>query len=483
MKRLFLLFAFICLGAASFAQNTENRWAVGLFGGKTEYNGDLGNGFFNFNKAFYPIGAISLNRYINSSFNLGIFASYGDYGYKKDNTLNFFGTKTDASMLLTYKFANGYILNESIKLEPYITAGFGVAHLTGNRIWNGRDFLIPIGGGIKYNLCKTLAIQYQLLFNYTNNDKRDGFVNGAKDMFASHTLGFVISIGGKRYKDDDKDGVVNKDDLCPDIPGLVSFNGCPDSDGDGVPDYKDKCPNVKGLPQFDGCPDTDGDGIPDYLDRCPNVKGLPQFDGCPDTDGDGIPDYLDKCPNVKGLPQFDGCPDSDGDGIPDNLDRCPNEKGPAALQGCPDRDGDGIPDIDDKCPDKAGPASNNGCPDITPEEKLVFEKALRGIQFETGKSTILTVSYPIINEVVGVMYRNPGYNLEISGHTDNTGTTEFNLKLSKERAEAVKTYVTEKGIDSNRIKTNGYGDTRPVSDNYSDKGRALNRRVEFKVTF
>jgi outer membrane protein OmpA-like peptidoglycan-associated protein len=157
--------------------------------------------------------------------------------------------------------------------------------------------------------------------------------------------------------------------------------------------------------------------------------------------------------------------------------------GSVALKGCPDRDGDGIPDIDDKCPDQAGVAANKGCPEVTAEEKLVFDKALRGIQFQSGKSIILSVSYPIIDEVVGVLNNNPSYNLEINGHTDNTGTPAHNLRLSQERADAVKAYFIAKGITPNRIKTSGFGDTQPVSDNYTEKGRALNRRVEFKVSF
>lgn len=483
MRKIFLSSLLVGLLSVSFAQNAENRWSIGVFGGKTEYNGDWGNGFLDFNRAFYPIGAISLNRYINSSFDLGIFASYGEYGYKKDETHNFFGAKTDASMLLTYKLTNGYILNETVKLAPYISAGLGFAHVSGGRIWNGRDYIIPVGGGIKYNFCNGFAMQYQLLYNFTNHDKRDGRANGHNEQFASHTIGFVFSFGGKRNKDNDSDGVVNKYDLCPDAPGLITLSGCPDSDGDGLKDSEDQCPNVKGLPQFQGCPDTDSDGIKDSEDRCPTLKGLPQFQGCPDSDEDGIPDYEDKCPTIKGLAQFQGCPDSDGDGIQDPLDRCPTMAGPVALKGCPDRDGDGIPDIEDKCPDQDGVSANKGCPEITAEEKLVFDKALRGIQFQSGKSTILSISYPIIDEVVGVLNSNPSYNLEINGHTDNTGTPAHNLRLSQERADAVKAYFVGKGIASKRIESSGFGDTQPVSDNYTEKGRALNRRVEFKVTF
>ncbi|MDR1593151.1 MAG: thrombospondin type 3 repeat-containing protein [Prevotellaceae bacterium] len=81
--------------------------------------------------------------------------------------------------------------------------------------------------------------------------------------------------------------------------------------------------------------DSDNDGVPDKEDECPNIPGLAATKGCPDSDGDGIPDHLDDCPTVAGIGQFKGCPDSDFDGIPDNKDVCPYEAGIASNNGCP----------------------------------------------------------------------------------------------------------------------------------------------------
>jgi outer membrane protein OmpA-like peptidoglycan-associated protein len=138
--------------------------------------------------------------------------------------------------------------------------------------------------------------------------------------------------------------------------------GVHDKDGDGVRDKEDDCPDTPGLKDFKGCPDKDGDRIRDKDDICPDVPGSPQFNGCPDTDGDGIKDIDDQCPNDKGPVFTKGCPDADNDSIKDADDECPQLAGPKYLKGCPDKDNDGIRDKDDKCPDKAGPADNNGCP-------------------------------------------------------------------------------------------------------------------------
>ncbi len=215
-----------------------------------------------------------------------------------------------------------------------------------------------------------------------------------------------------------------------------------------------------------------------YLDGI-SVKLHPEED----RDKDGVPDKVDRCPDQAGLANLEGCPDRDGDGIADNMDACPDVAGPANFNGCPDSDGDGIADNLDRCPKVKGPASTNGCPEVSEKAKKLFEKALTGIQFESAKSVIKTSSYGILNQVVEVMKENPTYDLEIHGHTDSQGDDAKNMKLSEDRAAAVRTYLENKGISGDRMKSFGHGETEPVDDNATAAGRAKNRRVEFKVTF
>jgi outer membrane protein OmpA-like peptidoglycan-associated protein len=115
-------------------------------------------------------------------------------------------------------------------------------------------------------------------------------------------------------------------------------------------------------------------------------------------------------------------------------------------------------------------------------DQKVFDDAIRGIQFESDRDMIKAVSYPILDNVVNVMRNNPHYRLEIIGHTDSTGDESHNLDLSQRRAKAVKEYLVGRGIDPSRIRSNGYGSSRPVATNNTSEGRALNRRVEFKVS-
>jgi OOP family OmpA-OmpF porin len=100
------------------------------------------------------------------------------------------------------------------------------------------------------------------------------------------------------------------------------------------------------------------------------------------------------------------------------------------------------------------------------------------INFDTGKSTIKDESKPIIDQMVELMKTNPELKVEIQGHTDNVGKPDANLKLSDERAHAVMQALLDAGIAQDRMTAKGYGDTRPVADNSTEEGRAMNRRVE-----
>ena len=291
----------------------------------------------------------------------------------------------------------------------------------------------------------------------------------------------------KGCPDTDGDGLMDKEDDCPEIAGLVEFKGCPDSDGDKIMDKLDDCPEVAGLAEFKGCPDSDSDGIKDSDDACPQNAGPKENQGCPDKDSDGLFDFIDACPEIAGPKENNGCPwpDTDGDGILDKDDDCPLLKGPAANKGCPykDTDGDGLLDKDDDCPNTAGPIENKGCPIIEVEIVEVLRTAFDNLEFESGKDIILEVSKVALDELADVLIKKATWKLEISGHTDNIGGENFNLVLSKKRAEALKNYLIFKGVDTNRLITFYFGETQPLIDNTTLEGRKKNRRVEMKITF
>ncbi len=248
---------------------------------------------------------------------------------------------------------------------------------------------------------------------------------------------------------------------------------------------KDRAPVVVAPPPPPPVTDRDLDGVLDADDICPDVAGIAALQGCPDRDGDGLADNDDKCPDVAGTAKYQGCPipDTDGDGINDEMDKCPNEKGVARYQGCPipDTDKDGVNDEEDKCPTRPGPVSNMGCPEIAKEVIEKINVAAKNIFFATGSAKLLPKSFKSLDEVVSFLKADESLMIAIDGHTDSTGKREKNITLSNDRAASVKAYLASKGITENRMTATGYGPDKPVATNKTAAGRGQNRRVEMTV--
>jgi outer membrane protein OmpA-like peptidoglycan-associated protein len=250
--------------------------------------------------------------------------------------------------------------------------------------------------------------------------------------------------------------------------GLTWFFGSSDKDGDGILDKEDACPDaaedMDGFQDDDGCPelDNDGDGIPDDRDRCPDaaedMDGFQDDDGCPelDNDGDGIPDARDRCPDaaedMDGFQDDDGCPelDNDGDGVADSADRCPGTPAGIAVDA-------------------------NGCPQVAEIKQALV---LKGVNFLTGSEELTPESLSALADVARSLIAYPDVRVEIQGHTDSAGAAAFNESLSLKRAESVRDHIVTYGVDIRRLRAVGYGERFPIASNSNAEGRALNRRVE-----
>jgi len=391
----------------------------------------------------------------------------------------------DLSGQLTLNVNEIFNHNPNRFLNIYLFGGAGYLH--GNNTVTNYDgslfkeevnsgLTYPLGGGAALRLSNSISLNLEYGHRITPEDLKLDFHSSVSkyDQYSYASAGLTFKL---QKKDKDRDGIADKKDLCPEEPGKVEFEGCPDKDSDGIPDKDDVCPDVAGKPEFKGCPDTDGDGIPDQEDACPTVAGKKETKGCPDTDGDGVIDGEDLWPTVFGLAIFAGVPDTDGDGIPDNNDPCKEVKGPAQFMGCPDTDGDGIPDNKDNCPEVAGVAANNGCPAL-----IMGDVLQKTVYFDTD-SWIALAKYIIdMNEIAAYMNENPEAVISISGHADSRESENYNLRLSERRADYVIKYLKKKGMKSVNIDKTFFGESRPVADNNTSEGRALNRRVEIKIT-
>ena len=446
---------FIGIGVAN-AQDENNPWAVEIGMNAVDVypvgtsdkgripaslRGEIFDEYFNANDHWNILPSVSrlaISRYVGSGF---VFTAAGTInkidrlGDGEADDLSYYGADGE----IKYSFRNA--IAPSGWFDPYLGIGGGYTWVDDIGFGTGNAL-----AGVKFWFNDYLALNLQSTYKHSFEDTY-GITH------FQHSAGIVFQFGGK---DTDGDGIYDKDDECPTVPGLAEFNGCPDTDGDGIEDRYDECPNTPGLAEFNGCPDTDGDGIPDHLDECPTVAGLAEFNGCPDTDGDGIPDHLDKCPNEAGPAENDGCP-------------------------WPDRDGDGVPDHLDQCPDVAGTVANNGCPELSVEVLKALSDYAKTILFDTGKTTLKPASLRVLDNVYDILKEYPNAKFHIDGHTDSVGSESSNQILSEGRAASVVNYLIERGIPSNRLIARGFGELKPIAPNTSKDGRTSNRRTEINL--
>jgi outer membrane protein OmpA-like peptidoglycan-associated protein len=252
-------------------------------------------------------------------------------------------------------------------------------------------------------------------------------------------------------------------------------------------------------------PDRDKDTIFDDEDACPDAFGIrtsdPKTNGCPDRDKDGVFDKEDACPDEPGVrtddPKTNGCPraDRDHDTVYDDEDACPDVPGVRTADpktnGCPrgDRDKDGVFDDEDACPDVPGvrtsDAKTNGCPPATDQVHVEGDQILLDdiIHFDTGSPRVRRVSWAIVKKVAEFIIQTPDImEINIEGHADDVGTSEYNMYLSNERALSVKAMLVKYGVDASKLTTHAYGKTRPRVEGHAETQRRENRRVEFTIT-
>ncbi|MDF1867551.1 MAG: OmpA family protein [Saprospiraceae bacterium] len=376
------------------------------------------NDFDNWDAEDYTPGVeLTYGRYLNNRLNLAIPLKLAKADLPIDET----NVRSDDFMVSLDALLQLKLADASGAVYPYIFAGVGGMLEADND--NAFNFEIPAGLGLNFRLSPQfyLSLQSQYRFDFTENRNQ-----------LQHGLGFTAQIG----------------------PGEAPEPPIADKDLDGVADKDDQCPDVPGSPELMGCPDTDGDGVVDKYDECPDAAGLASLKGCPDGDSDGIVDKDDECPEIAGT---------------------------AALNGCPDTDGDGILDKNDKCPNTAGPGTTNGCPELKKEDVEILTFATQAVQFETGSGTLKPASFSILDQVADVLGRYPDYKCTIGGHTDSIGSAESNMTLSQNRAKTCYDYLINKGVSSVRLSYTGYGETRPIENNKYKDGREKNRRVEFDI--
>ncbi|WP_084694754.1 OmpA family protein [Pontibacter korlensis] len=471
--RLAFALAFLLMaGPDVFAQSSDQKTNLQIYGSALQYKGDI-TGDDEFGDLEWG-GGISLNRYLSPSFDAGLHLTYGSTEDTGIGSMagSMFDAQMGTAMLGLRLKMYGTILKEDAFIGPYLQIAGGGAwaktdatRADGTMQQDDKFFTTAArgGAGIRFRFSDAVSAFVETNYMIIGQDKIDGYDVGDNDRFLMHNVGLGFNLG--KAKDTDGDGVPDRRDDCPDTPTGVQVDkrGCPvDTDGDGVPDYQDECPSEAGVANLNGCPDRDGDGVADKNDQCPDEAGTAATNGCPDSDNDGVADAQDKCPDTPAGVQVgpDGCPvDSDGDGVPDNEDACPNSAGTAETKGCPELDEATL--------------------------KLIEEK----VRFEFDRARVQDSYKQLLDSITVALQKYPDHVLLIKGHADHIGSEEYNQALSERRAEAVKEYLIQQGVQNpDRLVTKGYGETQPLvkvnerlSRRRTEKQRAQNRRVGFEM--
>ncbi|MDP8268357.1 MAG: OmpA family protein [Candidatus Tenebribacter davisii] len=455
--------------------------------------------------------------YITRKIGVGIEAGYGFVTVRdKDQLMEVMShivSKEEAPFKTTFipiSVFGRYNLIQDQNWIPYLTGGMGmmkwncentedfvshnelnvpVSHPSGSVSFSGTNFIANIGGGIEWEISRTVGIDFGIKYQRLFNQKDDMSGESTTDLnrgdvqTGNLSAGFGITLRFGGWRDSDGDEIEDKLDKCPFVPedfdGFEDEDGCPeyDNDGDALVDSVETNTGIFISADSTGTDpnvaDTDMDGINDYEEIYTYKTNPVSVDTDADSlsDGDEVNNYNTDPANA----------DTDNDTLNDGDEVLIHMTDPNNA----DTDGDGFMDAEDKCPLKPetfnGFQDDDGCPDKKPE--IIFEKkspiVLEGVNFKVGSAELKNNAKLVLDKVVRTLKDYNEMHLEISGHTDSSGSRALNMKLSRRRAEAVRRYLINQGIKDHRLRAIGLGPDHPVTSNKTKEGRAKNRRIEF----
>ena len=438
----FLLFAQTSGHAGLPSRTNYNTWVVGLGVGPLIYQGDMNPKVLEKSDPNLGFGAM-IGKNFTHGFGLQLHGLFGTLS--GDNTLyNFEAPFWEASLQAHLTIGNITFVKRNQNLNLYAFLGAGIIGYESEARWNLGDsllrtvdpimeFTLPIGIGAKYKISDKLHTSLALSYRKTLTDKIDGLENRLSefDGYSWVRVGLTYSFGGRNSN---IEWVNPLQTLYSDIADMKSQMDqlSIDSDGDGVADIFDKDMSTpEGTKVYgDGTAvDTDGDGIPDHMDDEPfTPKGASVDDRgrAIDSDGDGVADHLDKDPNTPAgsIVNFQGIPISKGGGV-----------------------GSGY---------------------------------LPAVFFDFDKANIKYQYYDNIAGIAKLLKANPDVNMVITGHADQRGNEQYNERLARRRAEAVRDHLVKiYNIDSARLSIETKGETDPLA---APSQPGQNRRVDFNFT-
>jgi outer membrane protein OmpA-like peptidoglycan-associated protein len=509
---VFLLVACCLFSPGSFAQSTAGRWSIGVHGGANLWVNDM-------NHRKVGLGGEAYFRYgVTPFFSLGAQGGYEDLKAFQD-PLYIELPQPYLKLRASHASVVGWIhLSPGQRFAPYMYVGAGImmykrsttfVHVPKNQYYTSIHF--PVGVGFEAffgpNASFVLEAGGRLL-----DDKTENFAFKSPDWYGSVKAGLNFYLGSGGADDDDKDGLTNAQE-----EQLGTDPNNADTDGDGLKDGEEvrryRTDPLKVDSDADGLndgdevlkyrtdpaqQDTDGDGLGDgdellkYRtdplridtdgDTLTDGDEVLKYNTDPlkfDTDGDGLTDW-DEVRVYKTDPNN---PDTDGDSLLDGDEVRKHKTDPTKS----DTDGGGVTDSAEvqRGTNPLDPRDDGGTTPQRPAHQMLMEGGsavtLQGVNFISGSARLLQAAEQTLDRAYKALIADPALRIEIAGYADNVGSATLNERLSWQRAEAVRQWLVQRGIDPARLIAVGKGSSEPMDTNATAEGRANNRRVEFHV--
>lgn len=454
------------------AQNFDKKWAVSTGVDFIDYQAPTSGEFFKTDN-MDPGLNIGVARYLSGAFAISTNLTLGqgvrfpgfDWTEERPNLV-------DMNYLLHFKFNNGALIRERALIAPYFVLGFGGSYVKGHP-----DLYVPMGGGIQFRLSPKMNLRTQMVVKRSINKDYQNL---------SHAIAFVYNLGSDKKQpvqtpdslgneqlvtiapeDQDKDGIIDKRDACPDTPGEVSLEGCPDR-------------MALAMTRMENMPtdDISATAFTSVLSDEVTLKTRPSTERTLiEEEVKPEPIVTENHPlNKQAAYTYQKSPKAKANkGKASFLDDIyiPAETSPKSTQT------EGAFSSREIAAKKTNLAAEKYTEDKTLADNNLTVKT---ILFNTNSDKLDPVSKATLDELAYMLHNNSEAKLIVKGHADASGADRYNKVLSIMRAYHVKYYlVYEKGISQTRIVSSGFGEESPIANNTTETGRSQNRRVDFQL--
>jgi outer membrane protein OmpA-like peptidoglycan-associated protein len=471
---LLITFMATLFPSVSTAQYHDKKWAISTGVDFLDYQAPITGKFFQTDN--FDLGLnVGVSRYLSGAFALSTNMTLGQgvrfpgFDWTEERP-----TLIDMNYMLHFKFNNGALMREQAVIAPYFVLGFGGSYVKGHP-----DLYVPLGGGIQFRLSSKINLRTQMVVKRSVNKDYQNL---------SHAIAFVYNLGPEN----------TQPQQAPDSLGneLLITMAPEDRDDDGIIDKRDACPDQVGNIIFEGCPDR-------------NALAMTRMENLPKDDinaGAFATALTDNKPSLieKKMPEEIAKPEPVEEPVKEAIITPAPKKAPlvAANTPAPRTKRNGKASFLDEMMEPVSKAQNStqpqgafGYQDIAKEktnlstEKYAKDKQLNNsgltvktIYFDTNSDKLDLDNKAALDEVAYMLHNNSEAKLIVKGHADASGTDRYNKVLSIMRAYHVKYYlVYEQGISQTRIVSTGFGEESPISNNTTETGRSLNRRVDFQL--